>query len=65
MNRREYQLLAGVLHRTRMVTGLEKNKIKREAKLHTLNLVTTDLIATLKHEYPNFNEQMFREASGS
>lgn len=64
MNRKEYRILASAIRRTNMANGMERNAIKREAKNASLRLFATDLIATLAHEYPNFDEQMFREACG-
>lgn len=64
MNRKEYRIIAAAIHRTNMVNNLEKNAVKRQAKNDSLRLVTIDLTATLKHEYANFDEQMFTEACG-
>lgn len=35
--------------RTRIVAGMDKNKVRRAAKLQILELVETDITATLKH----------------
>lgn len=61
MNMKEFLLLQGVIGRTRQVMNLDKNAIRRQAKNDALNLLTTDLIATLKHEYASFDEDKFKE----
>ncbi len=59
MNQKEYELIAGALARTRQIAGLDKNAVRRTAKLQILRLVQIDLTATMKHEYASFDEAKF------
>lgn len=64
MNRKEYRLIADAIGRTNIVNNMERNAVKRNAKNASLRLFTIDITATLRHEYPNFNEAMFLTACG-
>jgi hypothetical protein len=46
MNLQEIQNAIG---RTRMVAEMDKNQVRKHAKLSILQLIETDLIATYKH----------------
>lgn len=65
MNQKEYDLLAGAIHRTITVSNLDKNQIRRHAKFLALHLLVADLIGTLSHNYPKtFDEEKFLKACG-
>jgi hypothetical protein len=65
VNKREYTILAGVIGRTTQIMNMDKNAVRRQAKHAALSLLTTDLTATLAHEYPKtFNEAKFLRACG-
>lgn len=65
MNQKEYELLAGVIHRTAAVGRMERNAIKRQAKSDALRLLVSDLTGTLKHTYPKtFDEAKFLRMTG-
>jgi len=59
MNQKEYELIAGALARTRMVANMDKNAVRRQAKLQALQLVQIDLVANMKHHYASFDEEKF------
>ena len=63
MTRKDYELIAGAIVRSRMVTELGKNTIKRDAGLRALSLVATDLAATLAHDNPRFDKERFLRAA--
>ena len=60
MNQKEYELIAGALARTRMVANMDKNEVRRAAKLQALQLMQIDLVANMKHHYTSFNEEKFK-----
>lgn len=63
MNQKEYEILAGVIHRSGFIK--DPNKIRQDAKAKMLRLIVTDLCATLAHEYPaTFDEAKFLKAAG-
>lgn len=64
MNQKEYELIAGAIARTRMVANMDKNSIRRRAKLEILRLVQIDLAANMKHSYTSFDEEKFIKYCG-
>lgn len=64
MTKKDYELIAGCIARTRMVNELEGNSVKRQVRQACLRLVTIDLTATLAEENPLFNKQKFIKACG-
>lgn len=64
MTKKDYQLIADAVNRTRIAMSIESNIIKRQAKHQALSLLITDLGATLKHDNPAFDQQKFAQACG-
>lgn len=64
MRKKDYELIAGAVYRTRMVATLDKDKVRRYAKGEALALLATDLTATLAHDNPKFDGQKFLTACG-
>lgn len=65
MNQKEYKLIAGAIGRTNIVNNMDHNQIRRRAKNDALRLLTIDLAATLKHNYPKtFDHEKFMQACG-
>lgn len=64
MSRKDYQLIAAGLHRSRMAKGLIGNAKERTAALGAIRLVAIDLAATLATTNPRFDRQRFLRACG-
>lgn len=64
MTKKDYQLIAGAIYRTKSVTDIEANTIKRDAKHAALRLLVSDLSTTLAHENDKFDRDRFVEACG-
>jgi hypothetical protein len=64
MTKKDYELIAGAIHRCKMVAEINKNRTKREAEQRMLRLVATDLGASLKHDNPKFDGERFRDYCG-
>lgn len=64
MTKKDYELIAGAVHRTQTVTMMDKNSVRKQAKREALHLLTTDLAATLAHENPKFAQDKFLTACG-
>ena len=64
MTKKDYELIAGAIHRSRTVSMLDKNTVRRQAKHAAISLVMTDLTATLAHENPKFDQDKFMAACG-
>ena len=62
MTRKDYQLIAESIHRSGMIE--DKNKIRQQGAENMRRLIACDLIGSLKHDNPNFNEDKFLQACG-
>lgn len=47
MTRRDYELLANSFRRTVMMESMDKNKIRRQAKLKALHLIACDIAGSI------------------
>lgn len=59
------ELVGGAIGRTKMVAGMDKNQIRKDAKLDALRLVQSDLAATLAHADPKFDKAKFAACCGA
>lgn len=57
MGKKDYEMIAGAIFRSGYI--VDKNKIRQNAREKMRNLIITDLTATLKANYPSFNENRF------
>jgi hypothetical protein len=64
MERRHFELIAGCVSRSRMAKSLTGNAKERNAALSGIQLVATDLAATLAHTNENFDRARFMKACG-
>lgn len=65
MTKTDYELIAESVQRTITVTAwMEKNRVKRQAKLDALRLVASDLAGSLYGDNPKFNRDKFLVACG-
>jgi hypothetical protein len=65
MKAKDYELIASSVRRTKQVTEmLEKNQIKKQAKLAALRLVASDLSGSLYGENMKFDRNRFLKACG-
>ena len=64
MTKQDYELIAGSVARTRMVSEMEKNSIKKQAKQAALHLVAIDLAASLAAVNTSFDKFKFYKACG-
>lgn len=68
MYKKHFEAIAGSVLRSKRVAEMDKNQIRRQAKLKALSLVASDLSGTLKHEcsseYSSFNQELFLTACG-
>ncbi len=64
MTKKDYILISGAVHRTRMIMNMDKNSVRKQAKQEALHLLATDLTATLKHDNPLFDEDKFLASCG-
>lgn len=69
MTRKDYELIAGAISRTRMASGILKkdtiaNRTARDGALQGLKLLAIDLAATLAHDNPRFDVDRFLKAAG-
>lgn len=60
MTKKDYELIAGAIARTRLASGIGRRKRDPE---EVLRLLVTDLCASLKHDNRNFDEARFRAAA--
>lgn len=66
MTRKDYELIAGAIHRTMMAHGIgNKNAREVAAGSKALRLAATDLAATLAADNPNFDRAHFLAACGT
>lgn len=64
MTRRDYELIAASVSRSRMVKGLIGRTPERNAALDAVSLVAIDLAATLANDNPRFDKERFFNACG-
>ena len=64
MTRKDYELIAGAVARSRQASSLTKRAPERQAKADALRLVATDLAATLAADNPRFDKERFLAACG-
>ena len=64
MSRKDYELIAACIHRSRMAKGLIKNSKDRAAALSGIALVASDLQASLQHDNLRFDADRFAAACG-
>lgn len=62
MTKKNYTLIAESIWRSGFIK--DKNKIKQEAKEKMRRLIAFDLISSLKHDNPNFDEIKFEVDCG-
>ncbi len=60
MTRKDYELIAGALHRSGMAMNIGKKRTAHDG----IRLVTIDLAATLAHENALFDRERFLKACG-
>ena len=61
---KEYAEIAAALHRSRMVTEMQRNSVRREAGLAALRLAAIDIAATLAAVDPGFDRAGFVASAG-
>lgn len=64
MTRKDYELIAGAVSRSRMAKTLDADAKRRGAAEDALRLVAIDLAATLAHDNPRFDRDRFLKACG-
>lgn len=64
MRKKDYQLIASAIRRTRTAKSLDKNQVRRLAADSALNLLIIDLTATLASDNPKFDKDKFYTACG-
>jgi hypothetical protein len=64
MTRKDYELIAASIHRTRMSTEIVGKTQSVAAGRAALRLATIDLAATLAHDNPRFDKARFTAACG-
>ena len=64
MTKKDYELLAACVSRSRMAVGITRNAKDRTASLSGVRLVAIDLAATLAHENPRFDLDRFMRCAG-
>ena len=65
MTKKDYELIAGAIHRSGMaLSGLEGNRMKKESMERMRSLIATDLSSSLAHDNPRFDPTRFLEACG-
>ncbi len=61
MTKKDFTLIANAIGRTRMASNIGKKKRTPE---QVLDLLVTDLSASLRNDNPRFDEARFRQACG-
>lgn len=66
MTKKDYELIAGAIRRSGQAncSALERNQVRRQAKENMRRLIVSDLVGTLKHDNPRFDEERFLKACG-
>lgn len=64
MTKKDYELIAQSVRRTRMVEGWDKNQLRKQAKMAALRLVANDLAGSLYGDNPRFDRTKFLTACG-
>lgn len=65
MTKSNYVLIADSIHRSKMVTEmLEKNQVRKQAKLDAYRLVASDLAGSLYGDNKKFDRDKFLKACG-
>ncbi len=62
MTKKDYELIASVIWRSGVIR--DKNQLRQQAKEAMRSLIVSGLIGELKHDNPNFNENLFIKACG-
>jgi hypothetical protein len=65
MTRKDYELIAGTIHRSRMAKSLIKQEKERNAAFSAISMVAIDMAATLANDNPRFDSDRFLDACGS
>jgi hypothetical protein len=64
MSRKDYELIAACIHRSRMVKSLERDNKHRLQAIDGIKLVAIDLASTFAADNPNFDRERFMAACG-
>lgn len=64
MTKKDYELIGYSIHRTRVVSEMDKNSIRKQAKQAAIHLLITDLATTLQHNDPKFDQDKFLATCG-
>ena len=64
MTKKDYQIIAAAIYRTRMIQDLDKNAVRKQAKRDAIHLLVTDLTASLAHDNDMFDKDKFLTACG-
>jgi hypothetical protein len=64
MTRKDYELIAAAIHRTRMASRITGSAVVKDAKSSALDLVTIDLASSLANDNDRFDRRRFYDAAG-
>lgn len=62
MTKKDYALIAESIWRAGFMK--DKNKARQQAREDMRRLIVIDLVSSLKHDNPNFDERKFKMACG-